>query len=280
MARRASAPAAIRDYPSLAGGADAILHQIGRFVHVTSSSAAVGCTAMVRSKSSLLQPGLQRDAEDLRHLAGVRPEDMGAEHPPRRGVDHQRSASSPAGRTACASAAGTRRCRFPGWRNVSLPRLPQAQPCRSGLREDGGGDAVVIGLGRIVLERRLDEAHRSWIATGVSCTRSVTSPIAQMFSTLVREKASTSTSPLAPVSTPATSSPRSSVLGMRPMASMISSAKRTSPLLSVAASMPSSRFSTRSKMVWQRMRIPFAVISSCSRLRKSMSKRCNISLPR
>ena len=83
---------------------------------VTSSSAAVGCTAIVASKSALVAPIFIGDAEHLRELARIVAEDVDAEHLVALAVDddlhHRLLLAAP---TAPPSSAGTRRhrCRRP-----------------------------------------------------------------------------------------------------------------------------------------------------------------------
>ena len=177
------------------------------------------------------QPGLQRDAEKLRHLAGIGPKNMRAEHQTRfRRRRPASSASSRRGRQACCASAGRSARRFRGRRNrlaassSERPTVPISGCENTAVAMQSWSGSTGLSLNAVSMKH-----IASWIATGVSCTRSVTSPIAQMFSTLVRDSASTMISPLIPVSTPAASRPRFSVFGMRPMASMTWSATRTSP---------------------------------------------------
>ena len=82
----------------------------------------------------------------------------------------------------------------------------------------------------------------SMSATGVRLTRFVTSPTAQMESTVVCEYSSTFTAPLASSSTPTSFKPRSgrSVLGTRPVAHMRQSVTTVSPLSISTERLPSS----------------------------------------
>mmetsp|Transcript_14049 Transcript_14049/g.48388 ORF Transcript_14049/g.48388 Transcript_14049/m.48388 type:complete len:230 (+) Transcript_14049:543-1232(+) len=83
-------------------------------------------------------------------------------------------------------------------------------------------------------------------ATGVRLMRFVTSPMAYMPGTLVREYSSTTTAPRPSSLTPTLSSPRAgrAVLGTRPVANMTTSASSESPLSVFSTRRPPGAFST------------------------------------
>ncbi len=156
---------------------------------VTSSSAAVGCTAIVASRSAFVAPILIAIGEGLDHLAGLVAEDMRADHAVARRVDdelHDRA----------LAAARERRLHRPevGLVDVddavALDRLALGEADRADLRrrEHRARDILVVDARR--RRRRTDDRPAAWpsrIATGVRLMRLVTSPTAWIEGTLVVE---------------------------------------------------------------------------------------------
>ena len=108
---------------------------------VTSSSAAVGCTAMVASKSALVAPIFTAMPSELDHLAGVRPDDMAADHAVGRAVDHELHERA-------GVAPGQRRLHRPerGLVDVDLGELLAAPALRSGRsRRHSGSENTAVG---------------------------------------------------------------------------------------------------------------------------------------
>ncbi len=121
---------------------------------------------------------LDGDARQLDHLARVGCDDMTAQHLARFLADHQlhQHPVVPARQRRCSSAGTT--C-------IDLDRFLLAgvffgQPdgAHFGLGKDRGGDQVMIDRRGVALNTVSTKAMPSRIATGVSCTRLVTSPMA------------------------------------------------------------------------------------------------------
>mmetsp|Transcript_1022 Transcript_1022/g.3416 ORF Transcript_1022/g.3416 Transcript_1022/m.3416 type:complete len:263 (+) Transcript_1022:376-1164(+) len=127
---------------------------------------------------------------------------------------------------------------------------------------------AVGSLPKAVLATRVP----SWIATGVSWMRSVTSPMAKMWSTFVLLNSSTMTPPLERVATPAFSRPRLAVLGLRPVAYMTQSKTSSAPVLKVTLRRPSAVFSILVGSALKCSLMPRASICVLSSSRHIMSK--------
>mmetsp|Transcript_33708 Transcript_33708/g.56615 ORF Transcript_33708/g.56615 Transcript_33708/m.56615 type:complete len:267 (+) Transcript_33708:466-1266(+) len=115
-----------------------------------------------------------------------------------------------------------------------------------------------------------ESAMPSISATGVRLMRSVTSPMAQMLSTVVCENLSTLMAPLACISTPTASRPRCFTFGLRPVANITCSASITPPLCTSWS--PSAVFSTAVGVVPGCMWMPFCFSCSAKNSRTSVSK--------